>query len=505
MQALTRINLMKSTFAVLLSRTIVVACCAVAAGIVQAAPSFKLGATLNYFGNAVNVNRVDGLDLSDSGATLSAGYRNNGTVSLLLISNEGQTWKEWAFPAGTVSVVSGAINAQLQVVGTAITTGNIRRAFRVVGNQIQWMEHDAWLSTLDSSGNARGFQGNAAFLMLNNGGVVTDNSIGATTVQQLKLASGSGAAGLSVGEVWPTTGSNSEVAVFGSSLGSIGRPLGSVNARGHGISSDGLAIAGASVDGSGTERGFVWTSASGFTGLAATFQGKSATMTRAAGSLLPRFVAGTATLSGQNRGVVWLDGAGYDLNKTMESYTGVTITEVNKVNAKGQALVHYVWPNGQRFAGVTTPVRKARVTLALEDFREEMHNVNIGFSVRRADTGAVLFESAPTRYASNPFEFAMTESMPIEITVTALGWLSKTVSVPALDLWGSADLTVSLPNGDINTDNSVDILDYLLLSENFDTPGSPPWINPNPDVDCDGVVSILDYLVLSKNFGQVGD
>jgi hypothetical protein len=145
------------------------------------------------------------------------------------------------------------------------------------------------------------------------------------------------------------------------------------------------------------------------------------------------------------------------------------------------------------------------VTLALEDFREEMHSVNIGFTVRRADTGAVLFESVPTRYASNPFEFAMTESMPIEITVTALGWLSKTVSIPALDLWDSVNVSVSLPNGDINTDNSVDILDYLLLSENFDTPGSPPWINPNPDVDCDGVVSILDYLVLSKNFGQVGD
>jgi hypothetical protein len=60
---------------------------------------------------------------------------------------------------------------------------------------------------------------------------------------------------------------------------------------------------------------------------------------------------------------------------------------------------------------------------------------------------------------------------------------------------------VKIP-GDINGDDSVDILDALLASAAYGSrPGDPNW-NPEADLNGDGIVNILDLIMLSMHFGQ---
>lgn len=64
---------------------------------------------------------------------------------------------------------------------------------------------------------------------------------------------------------------------------------------------------------------------------------------------------------------------------------------------------------------------------------------------------------------------------------------------------------VTLPAGDINSDNRIDIHDLTLLSLAFQTrPGNKHW-NPLADLNGDGIVDILDLTLLTKNYGLTGD
>ena len=54
--------------------------------------------------------------------------------------------------------------------------------------------------------------------------------------------------------------------------------------------------------------------------------------------------------------------------------------------------------------------------------------------------------------------------------------------------------------GDVNRDNSTDILDSILLSNAMNSkPGEGNW-NLNADLDCDGQVNILDAIILANGF-----
>jgi hypothetical protein len=51
----------------------------------------------------------------------------------------------------------------------------------------------------------------------------------------------------------------------------------------------------------------------------------------------------------------------------------------------------------------------------------------------------------------------------------------------------------------------VSILDYLELSNAYDTQVGDPGYNSNADLDEDGFVSVLDYLIVSSRFETNGD
>lgn len=63
---------------------------------------------------------------------------------------------------------------------------------------------------------------------------------------------------------------------------------------------------------------------------------------------------------------------------------------------------------------------------------------------------------------------------------------------------------VMLVNGDINQDNSVDLLDYFDLSDAYNTvPGDSAW-NADCDLNGDESVDLLDYFILSENWELTG-
>ena len=60
---------------------------------------------------------------------------------------------------------------------------------------------------------------------------------------------------------------------------------------------------------------------------------------------------------------------------------------------------------------------------------------------------------------------------------------------------------VKIP-GDINGDDTVNLLDAILASAAYGSkPGNPKW-NPEADLNGDGVIDILDVIKLSMHFGQ---
>lgn len=84
-------------------------------------------------------------------------------------------------------------------------------------------------------------------------------------------------------------------------------------------------------------------------------------------------------------------------------------------------------------------------------------------------------------------------------------WLRKKFTVTTSSSGTVSVGTVSLKNGDCNSDNLVDIADYTILATAFDaTPTSSNW-DPRADLNGDSIVDIADYTILATNFDAVGD
>jgi hypothetical protein len=71
---------------------------------------------------------------------------------------------------------------------------------------------------------------------------------------------------------------------------------------------------------------------------------------------------------------------------------------------------------------------------------------------------------------------------------------------------GSTGIALSMRNGDVDADGDVSILDYLNLSNAYEsTVGSWEYGDGSADLDKDGEVSILDYIILSSNYEASDD
>lgn len=93
-----------------------------------------------------------------------------------------------------------------------------------------------------------------------------------------------------------------------------------------------------------------------------------------------------------------------------------------------------------------------------------------------------------------------------EVLVRAANTLWESAGTHILAGEGTVALRgLRLRSGDLDGDDEITLMDYLELSQAFDTaPGDPGW-SELADLDRDGAVTVFDYLILSENFGQTSD
>lgn len=83
-------------------------------------------------------------------------------------------------------------------------------------------------------------------------------------------------------------------------------------------------------------------------------------------------------------------------------------------------------------------------------------------------------------------------------------WLSQTIGPFDVTDFGLSELAFDLFNGDVNGDDTVNILDFLILRAGFgSSPGSGNW-DVRADLNRSGSVNVQDFLILRKNFGRTG-
>jgi hypothetical protein len=94
-----------------------------------------------------------------------------------------------------------------------------------------------------------------------------------------------------------------------------------------------------------------------------------------------------------------------------------------------------------------------------------------------------------------------TDSVNVSVKLPFFGLRKRLPLV--LSTLGSMDFT--LLNGDCDGDNTVSILDYIMVSTAYDTAFGDPGYQFEADCDLDGLVSIFDYLIVSGNYEISGD
>jgi hypothetical protein len=65
--------------------------------------------------------------------------------------------------------------------------------------------------------------------------------------------------------------------------------------------------------------------------------------------------------------------------------------------------------------------------------------------------------------------------------------------------------TLTMKGGDANDDNSVDLLDYFLLSDSYNLAEGDAGFDVGADFNRDTSVDLLDYFILSDNYNAAGD
>ena len=60
----------------------------------------------------------------------------------------------------------------------------------------------------------------------------------------------------------------------------------------------------------------------------------------------------------------------------------------------------------------------------------------------------------------------------------------------------------SIPDYDVNSDGSCNIIDIVLIANRFGESGNPGWIRE--DVDNNGLINTLDIILVSNNYGDSG-
>lgn len=181
---------------------------------------------------------------------------------------------------------------------------------------------------------------------------------------------------------------------------------------------------------------------------------------------------------------------------------GLPNVQVNEVAVSAGHLFAATWGRGiWRIALASTRTVSGNVTL--QNFGGTVAGTAIKVEIRNPGSNVPLESYDTTLGAGGAYSVTTSLNGTYDVTIKGSHWLrakSTNVSVTG----SGATVSLSLINGDVNGDNTVNIADFLQLRAAFgSSTGGPGW-NPNADLNGSGSVNVADFVILRGAFGQSG-
>ena len=152
-------------------------------------------------------------------------------------------------------------------------------------------------------------------------------------------------------------------------------------------------------------------------------------------------------------------------------------------------------------AFVTSSARPT-ITVYLQSIVAAAPAQTITFVLRDAGGTAYKTETHPVSASGTAVTLDNYVPSTDSVHIKGAKWLAKNVTFTT----GTPSPTsVTLPAGDGNNDNAVDVSDYLLILNHYNqTVGNPNYLDA-ADYNCDGANDSADLLIVVNNYNTIGD
>jgi len=151
-----------------------------------------------------------------------------------------------------------------------------------------------------------------------------------------------------------------------------------------------------------------------------------------------------------------------------------------------------------------SPATAVSGSVTLQDFVGTVTGTQVKVELRTPGTTTVVATYNATLDASGNYTFNAAQNGTFDVTVKASHWLKTKVANVVISGSSSSVSAVSLINGDVDGNNTVNTADQTALTIAFRSkPASANW-NANADLNGDGQVSASDQAILGKNFNKTG-
>lgn len=143
---------------------------------------------------------------------------------------------------------------------------------------------------------------------------------------------------------------------------------------------------------------------------------------------------------------------------------------------------------------------------ALNDYLGDTTKVPVTLEVLLPGTDTVVESIATYVGASDEYTTTLMSRGTFDIGIRGSHWLrSRLTNVTITEGTPLSLDAVVLRNGDVNGDNSIDLLDYFRMSDAYNTVKFDPLFDASADLNGDDAVDLLDYFILSDNYNIFGD
>jgi N-acetylneuraminic acid mutarotase len=170
----------------------------------------------------------------------------------------------------------------------------------------------------------------------------------------------------------------------------------------------------------------------------------------------------------------------------------VSITVSDGCIPPASATVDFIW-------NVTDEQSTASMTLtASSQGRTDHGGVHTIEIYALTDLTTPVYTYSPSASATGEMTVSGITPGDYKVLLRRAGYLQRVQQV-TLTVGNTSTTFPELRAGNLNDDNSVSILDFSLLANDFGQSGQPT------DINDDGVTNILDFSLQASNFGQSGD